>query len=432
MERQENFRQAETMLTSNPERPPLCATAPILWGLVPLVLGIVCAACPHPVAASIPVGSCLFLAGWWLPVRKLPLAACFILGFWCQNRSMDEPHPDWEKLPPREATLVIEVAELFNTRKGGHVSGIGKILHCSIPHDTLSGNRISFYLENPAGGDAVGKPGAHFSCMGVVTYLPSSNRPDPFQEYLISRDIFTTINRGKVLGLISPAPGLEELRSSHFKRFQKILRGNAVDNKHGNVLASMMLGDRSLLTDSQISLYKNSGTYHLFAVSGLHVGCMGIFITGLLRLVRLRHRWWLPVVLLVVWYYVWLTGSSPSSVRSGIMISCLVSSRLLWRQGHLFPALVTSAWIVLLIQPSQLYSLGFQLSYAVVASIILIGLPLAGYLTGFARGHPENGSMLPKQRRILLRAGIMLLEITSISISAGCVSMPLIIQHFNL
>lgn len=360
------------------------------------------------------------------------MIACFLVGFCSHRMSMVTPHRDWQLLPPREATLEIAVTELFNTRKEGRISGIGNILHSDVPHDTVSGNRISFYLENLAGDRTVSMVGESFSCRGALSYLPFLQEHDGFHDYLVSRGIFMTINRGSIAALTSAAPYREQVRRSHFDLFEQSLQGGREAVGAGNVLASMLLGNRRLLSDRQIDLYRNSGTYHLFAVSGLHVGCMAVFIGGLLRICRLPDRRAFPVVLLVIGYYVWLTGSSPSSVRSAIMIGCLMTGRSLWRQGHLFPALVASAWIVLLVEPRQMFSLGFQLSYAVVASIILIGLPVSNHLSRKLRLRMSGTFPGNRKWSLLARLGISTVEIACISLSAGCVSMPLIIQHFNL
>jgi competence protein ComEC len=251
--------------------------------------------------------------------------------------------------------------------------------------------------------------------------------------YLKKRDIHLTLNRGDILAEITPPPWMEQLRQAALAACRTILRSGTSDPEApGNVLASMLLGDRSLLTEERVQRYRRTGTYHLFAVSGLHVGSAAACLHWLCGLARLSPKTRLLPVLLGTWSYVWLTGGSPSAIRAGIMISCLGLARQLLRQPHLFPALVLSAWMVLLWQPAQLFDLGFQLSYCVVGAIILIGLPVvAEFRNRLERRTPQNSREHPV-RHLVTNGLSRTAELACISLGAGLGSMPLIIQHFHL
>ncbi|MGC9451845.1 MAG: ComEC/Rec2 family competence protein, partial [Oceanipulchritudo sp.] len=142
--------------------------------------------------------------------------------------------------------------------------------------------------------------------------------------------------------------------------------------------------------------------------------------------------WRILPALAGTWSYVWLTGASPSAVRAGIMISCLGLARCLFRQPHLFPALALSAWIVLLVDPAQLFQLGFQLSYGVVAAILLVGLPLAGHLRSVLFRPDWHRQPRPRWRHATEKGAGWALDLACVSISAAIGSMPLIVQHFHL
>jgi competence protein ComEC len=343
------------------------------------------------------------------------------------------PHPEWEHLPPREASVVIQVMENFNARKAGRIAGIGKILQTDLPFDTISQRQVAYYLETDSGAQTPPPIGQVFECTGVLTYLPFSPELDDYQTYLFRRDIFLTMNRGKITDTGSGAPPIERIRKHLFHSGKTVLaRQPENEDSPGRVLASMMLGSRSLLNDQRIELYRTTGTYHLFAVSGLHVGGVALCLQGFCLLVRIRGIPLFICAMTGTWYYVWLTGSSPSAVRAGIMITCIGTSRYLLRQPHLFPALAFSAWIVLIVDPTQLFNLGFQLSYGVVASIVLTGLPVAAYFrTTYSLDRYEKHP-LPRWKHYLHRLLWATIDLSCISLSAGVASMPLIIEHFDL
>jgi len=116
---------------------------------------------------------------------------------------------------------------------------------------------------------------------------------------------------------------------------------------------------------------------HLFAISGLHIAAIAAVIYGVLALVRLPRvvQWLAGAVLL--WLYTDITGGTPSAVRAFIMVSLLHASRVLRVPGNPLAALAVSAVVVLVIEPMQVFSASFQLSYGIVAALLLMGLPLA-------------------------------------------------------
>ena len=416
-------------------RPPLCAAAPLLWSLIPLTWGILVARSGSP--PLVLCTACLCLAAPWVPLadraRRLVICLSALAGMLLFSARTPAADPSWSWRPPRESNVVLKVEETFNARKPGRVSGIGKILHTSLPVDTVRGRRAAFYLENPQTADGKLAPGQTIDCKAVLRYLPALPGLDDYQMYLKSRDIHLSLNQGTVTRLIAPPPPLEQLRRRLFAASQQLLASGCKSAEDpGNVLASMLLGNRSLLTDERIELYRRTGTYHLFAVSGLHVGSVALCLFLLTRFLPLPLLVKLIPVLAGTWSYVWLTGSSPSAVRAGIMISCLSLSRVVFSQPHLFPALVLSAWLVLLHDPSQLFQLGFQLSYGVVLAIILVGLPLAQDLRQRINLHALRHPTRSRFKKRFTNALIGLSDLTCVSISAGLASMPLIIQHFGL
>src|SRR5690606_31994265 len=107
--------------------------------------------------------------------------------------------------------------------------------------------------------------------------------------------------------------------------------------------------------------------------------------------------------------------------------------RAVLRQREALAALVASAVAVLLWQPQQLFTAGFQLSYAVVGAILLFGLPVAASL----RGRIDLWNFVPERSlsrwRLWLRRVIRgIADTFSISLAATLGSAPLIIAHFGL
>ena len=166
------------------------------------------------------------------------------------------------------------------------------------------------------------------------------------------------------------------------QRFQATLRlGAPANSELANVYVAMLLGRKIELSKAQIERYRMTGTMHFFAISGLHIGVIATVIAQFLLLIRVPRAVAPWIGLPLLYLYVEITGGTPSAIRAFLMAAFFWSSFACQRQRSPFSALMCSAILVLIIDPNQLWSLGFQLSYTVVLSILLFGLPLHQVLT---------------------------------------------------
>ena len=143
------------------------------------------------------------------------------------------------------------------------------------------------------------------------------------------------------------------------------------------VLQALVLGDRSDLDAHLQEKYAKAGAVHLLAISGLHVGVLMLLLQSffgyLIPLTHKYRRWFLFVaVTLSLWSYAFLTGLSPSVLRAVTMFSFLSFSNVLHRPGLPMQQLWLSLLVLILIRPSLVYEVGFQLSYAAVFGILWI------------------------------------------------------------
>lgn len=143
--------------------------------------------------------------------------------------------------------------------------------------------------------------------------------------------------------------------------------------------AAMSVGDRSTLSPALREAYARSGTAHLLAVSGLHVG-MVFFVVNLLLwpLVLLRHGHVVRnlAVILFVWLYALCTGASPSVLRAAGMFSALQFALAFSVEYRAVNWLAGTGVVMLLLHPAWLFDISFQLSFLAVAAILCWGVPL--------------------------------------------------------
>ncbi len=147
-----------------------------------------------------------------------------------------------------------------------------------------------------------------------------------------------------------------------------------IDEQQLSVLSAITLGDKSGLTKQTRTAFSDSGASHVLALSGLHLGIVVCFLMGTLGF--LRRRSWGRVLLsmlciFVVAAFVLLTGCSVSVMRAGIMVTMVVILGL-HGDGQLSVNNVTLAALILLINPSSLFDLGFQLSFLAVFALVCL------------------------------------------------------------
>jgi competence protein ComEC len=210
-------------------------------------------------------------------------------------------------------------------------------------------------------------------------------------------------------------------------------RGLPPDDTAVDLLWAMTLGWRTALTDDVSEPFMRSGTMHLFAISGLHIGLIAGILVALLRLARVPREWVGLLVIPLLWFFTAVTGWQPSAVRATIMMSVIVLGWSLRRPVDLLNSLAAAAFLILLYDPRQVFHAGFQLSFAVVASIALLLPPLERVRQRLMRSDPLLPPELrPRWQRILDGPARFVTLSLAVSTAAWLGSLPLIMHHFHL
>lgn len=137
------------------------------------------------------------------------------------------------------------------------------------------------------------------------------------------------------------------------------------------VISAMTLGDKSGLTAQTRDAYSMTGTSHILALSGTHLGIifsLFVLLLGNCSLSILKSC----LVLTAVWCYVFLVGMPVSAVRAAVMLSVYVLVSLTGRNAVSLNTLAFTAFMMLWANPLLLFDVSFQLSFIAVASIMLL------------------------------------------------------------
>ncbi len=141
------------------------------------------------------------------------------------------------------------------------------------------------------------------------------------------------------------------------------------------VAGALTLGLREKLGDEIKQSYRVSGAVHILAISGLHVGILYVVLfysLSFLKKTRYGKIVMVLVILCALWFFALLTGLSPSVLRASTMFSFVLIGQSLRRHSNVYNSLAISAFILLFINPSLIYNVGFQLSYCAVLGIVIL------------------------------------------------------------
>jgi competence protein ComEC len=158
----------------------------------------------------------------------------------------------------------------------------------------------------------------------------------------------------------------------------------ALPTPSSELLTAILFGQRHRLPERVAENFRRSGTGHLMAVSGLHVGLVAAMILWIWRSLKLQGRLPLLLAIVVVLGYAYLTGMRPSALRAAIMVSTALTALLLDREYDLPSAVAFAALVTLFYNPLLLFSVGFQLSYASTLVLVYAYRPL-DHLLGYLR-----------------------------------------------
>jgi len=418
--------------------------APLLWLLLPMMAGIATGRL-FPVSGpwihAVPAGVFAVLSAVMiLPARekRIPLwrvifpAAAFFLG--AALFTIHDAHPlRWRSLPEREIDTSVRIIRVFQATAGRDPSsGIATIVNPPAFLKDLRGQKVHFSLTFRHDPIEL-KRGQVLQIRGLISDLPSDSGRG-FNTYLENSGVHFLLRRARVR-VVERKPGcFRTMTTAVAGKLESSLReGTASIRSLPDLYVAMILGRKTELSAAQKDLFLKSGTMHLFAISGLHIGVIAVTLYSLLGVLRIPRKIGAVIGLTILFLFVDATGSTPSAVRAFSMATFFWAARVLNRPGNPVSALGASALVILLANPHQLFNPSFQLSYAVVLSLLLLGLPLGRYLQGF--WHPYD--YLPAEDRPwwsgrVDATGKAILSGLAISLAATLMSTPISIGSFGL
>ena len=282
--------------------------------------------------------------------------------------------------------------------------------------------------------------GDELKLFGIAEVIEPPRNPGEFdmRSYLASHDVrrmlfVRYIEDGTLIRRGGGNPILRRAQKSRAWMQNALCRGLENAPEVQNFLSGIVLGLRHQTPEDIEEPFQQTGTLHLFAVAGLHVGIIAALLWMLAMVARLSRKWAAALIIPLLLFYAAVTGLHVSSVRAAVMSSVLLGGLFFERKAFVLNSLAAAAFFLLCWNANELFSTGFQLSFAVVGAIILLADPFAEFLQRWTAPDPFLPRSLLRGPRLRMHAAFeWLCRGTGVSLAAWAGSLPLVLWYFYI
>ena len=215
------------------------------------------------------------------------------------------------------------------------------------------------------------------SIKGKASEFPKGSQYDDFNpsEYYAKQHIKYIVYTKKENVIIHPISkhNIISLSQKYRDLCLTFLKNLFKDKIHNSLMSGILIGAKQELPQEIVSAFKNTGTSHILAVSGMHLAFIyGLIIFILAKAVRIRNKFAnAAITIFLIWLFTFITGSGAAVVRAAVMFSFIEIGKILQRNNDIYNITFGAGFFMLLFNPCIIYDIGFQLSFLAVLSIVL-------------------------------------------------------------
>ncbi len=261
-----------------------------------------------------------------------------------------------------------------------------------------------------------------------------------YPAFLAAKNIFITgriSSTAHIQKLQHEQTWLRSIRYSHenIRRQIRDFINSTLSKEHAAIYRALLIGDRSAISKDRLEAFKASGVIHILAISGLHLSLVASALFLLFYWLARRSSFLLlhysckKIALLAtippLCAYTLLAGAQTPVLRSLIMVLVFILAFCVQRQRSPFTTLSFAALLILIFNPLSLFTASFQLSFAAVASLILILPRLVSIIQTAAETEATSPALFFRKILHWLFAALL------VSIAATIGTAPLLLRTFN-
>ena len=323
-----------------------------------------------PLAIALPIiAAALFIALLWRRNKPLLLGGLCIALFLCGALRF-EAVPTSDELQPYIGTGTVNITGVVVEEPEPRDSSTNLILSArEINGKEVSGTFLVRTTRYPTyqNGDLL-------KVTGELEEPPHDLDGFDYRAYLARQGIYSVMYYPDDAELLATEQGTQPFQAIYsFRHRMGEALGSSLTEPEGSLAQGILLGLRHNVPSSLYEDFRDSGTAHLLAISGLHMVIVaGIVLSASVWLFGRRRPTYFLVALGVLWLYAVLAGMSPSVMRAAIMVSLFLFGAYVGRQRSGITAIAFAAAVMVAITPQILWSVSFQLSFTAVLGLILL------------------------------------------------------------
>lgn len=236
-------------------------------------------------------------------------------------------------------------------------------------------------------------------------------RPEGYNLYLKSNRIdhilSASANSIEVIDTVKWNPLISSLR---FKGIAEEIFDQTLGYNQGSLAKSMVFGNQGYLSEEVLKTFSRSGTAHVIAISGLHVGIIILILGRAMAWMGFSKNTGYLISLALLLIYGYIAAFPVSIIRAIAMFGVFILGYNLHRPYDSINGLSAIAFIILLFNPIAIFSVSFQLSFAATMGIILL---------------------YPKLNKLFAFVPKVIGGLLAVTISAQLATIPIIAYHFK-
>lgn len=302
---------------------------------------------------------------------------------------------------------------------------------------TLRAERIEFRGQtSPAAGQcAVTLPGAistldygeRVTLDGLLETPPRATNPGAFswREALARRGIYAVLHlrRPQSVQMLGPAPSNPLLHLAWHVRHRVLLGiGHSLPASQAAVLGGILIGQKADLPPDLLDDFVRTGTVHILASAGLHVGIIAVCLLAVCHRATLPRKLSALLLVLTLALYALVCGGRPSVTRAVIVAVVYLGALLCERDPDGPTTLGAAALVILCLQPTALWESGFQLSFLTVLTLAVLMPVWSAFwlprLERFARGMGR-------------KAAVWAMDLCGLAFVAQLGALPIVAYYYN-
>jgi len=271
-------------------------------------------------------------------------------------------------------------------------------------------------------------------------FAPATN-PGQFDMagYLARRNIFVAVSVQSRAGITL----LHRLPLNAFIRFKAKIRQAATnallgdmpqDENRRGLLEALLLGYRRNIDNNTYQAFQKTGLLHLISLSGLHLGILVGILWWLCKIAGFMKPARAVICAVAVGIFLLIIPPRAPTIRAAIICWVFCASVLLRRHANPVNTLSLAAIVLLLlIRPTQLFEVGWQLSFASVLGIVLFTKRIEAFMLerGIRRFQGDEVSKTRNVRRVTAKFTFFLFRLLAVGLAAWLGSAGILLYHFH-